>query len=56
MKKPKLLFDRIIYNGRPCRIVSVSKHGTELEDKDGNRFTVVRSELVTIDRQSVETR
>ena len=47
---------RIIYNGKPCRIVSVSKNDALLEDKDGAFFTVQLAELETIDRRSVETR
>jgi hypothetical protein len=48
--------DRIIYNGKPCRIISVSKHDALLQDGDGAYFTVQLAELETVDRRSVETR
>ena len=48
--------DKIIYNWKPCRIVSVSMNDALLEDKDGAYFTVQLAELETIDRRSVETR
>jgi hypothetical protein len=51
-------FDRIIYDGKPCRIVSVSQsqHDALLEDEEGSFFTVQLAELETIDRRNVETR
>ena len=49
-------FDKIIYNGKPCQILSVSKHDALLQDENGAYFTVQLAELETIDRRSVETR
>ena len=47
----------IIYKGRPCRIVSVSRYDALLEDeKEGSFFTVTLSELATMDRRNVEIR
>ena len=47
----------IIYKGRPCRIVSVSRCDVLLEDKQkGSFFTVTLSELATMDRRNVEIR
>ena len=49
-------FDKIVYKGKPCRIISVSKHDALLQDKDGAYFTVQLAEFETVDRRIVETR
>ena len=49
--------NKIIYNGKPCRIIVVSQQqDVLLEDENGHFFTVVLSELETITRDNVETR
>lgn len=54
--KEKLLFDLILYKGKPVRIVSISEREAMLKDRDGTIFTVDLAELETIDRSNVETR
>lgn len=52
--------DKLIYNGKPCRIIAVDKSRDFLAvDEDGNLFEVeaiVLAEQETVTRNNAETR
>ena len=49
-------FDRLLYKGKPVRIIAVSDHDAMLQNNDGEYLTVELAELETIDRRNAETR